>query len=64
MLKYLTSFGNILGAQILNFVLHYASAEEQSILIGATMDDFDIDFDQTWNDLALIDGCYKSQWSS
>ena len=35
-------------------------AEEQSILNGAKVSDFDIDFSNSWNNLALIDGNFKS----
>ena len=40
------------------------SAEEQSILDRATLSSYDIDFSTSWNEMALIDGNFKSKYST
>ena len=39
-------------------------SEEQSILNSATQSDINMEFQWTWSELALIDGCFKSLYHS
>ena len=53
---------SVLIISMISFCCTYlvARAEEESILKGATLGNYDVDSEQTWNSLALIDGNFKS----